>query len=433
MVIKALFNPFFKKKKFTELLCFNISKRFLTVTGKIKSVQMNYYLSKLISFLFLCILFSPAFTQQKISGIVFEDLNKNGIKEKNEPGIKGIAVSDQVKVVTTGDDGSFTLINSKGYGIVFLSQPDSYKYVDSFWRKTDPSKMEVSISFSLVKTKPVTSFTFIHASDTHISPATIDRVKKLEYITDSVKPDLMLITGDLVKDALRVNETTARGLYELFKSEKPKINTTVWLVPGNHELFGIERHLSLVSASNPFYGRKMYRYYFGPDYYSFNFGGVHFIALNSLDFEDLWYYGKIDSVQLEWLKQDIALLPLQTPIITFQHVPFYSGGLSMENYKAFGPGRTIELENGILQYRHVVSNAQEVLAILRNNSYPLALAGHHHFQQKFSFAGIQTRFEQTAAVVGPAEDRVLKMPSGVMLYSVKDGKVDDGKFIPLDK
>ncbi len=371
--------------------------------------------------------------QNNITGFVFEDVNQNGMKDKNEPGIKSVAVSNQVDVVTTGNDGSFSLPRGKGYGIVFITLPEGYKNVDVFWKAIDSTKPETPINFPLVKSKPVSSFTFIHASDTHISPASIDRMKKLERITDSVKPDIMLITGDLVRDALRVPEPTARSLYELFKTEKKQINTTVWLVPGNHEIFGIERHLSLVSPGNPMYGRKMYRYYFGPDYYSFNFGGVHFIALNSLDFEDLWYYGKIDSTQLEWLKRDVALVDPKTPVVTFQHVPFYSGGLSLSPYEANGPARTIELEKGVIQYRHVVSNAQDVLAILKNHNYPLALAGHHHFQQKFSFAGVQTRFEQTAAVIGPSEEGELRMPSGIMVYSVKDGKIDEGKFIPLDK
>ena len=386
-----------------------------------------------IFLLTLILIFCKTNAQNTIAGFVFEDINQNGIKDKNEAGIKSVAVSNQVDVVTTGNDGSFSLPGANGFGIVFITLPDGYKSVDTFWKTIDSTKKGAPINFPLVKSKPVSSFTFIHASDTHISPASIDRMKKLEHITDSVKPDMMIITGDLVKDALRVPESTARSLYELFKAEKTNINTNVWLVPGNHEIFGIERHLSLVSSSNPLYGRKMYRYYFGPDYYSFNFGGVHFIALNSLDFEDLWYYGKIDSTQLEWLKRDISFVDPKTPIITFQHVPFYSGGLSIQNYEGNGPARTIELEKGVIQYRHVVSNAQDVLAILRNHNYPLALAGHHHFRQKFSFAGMPTRFEQTAAVIGPSEEGELKMPSGIMVYSVKDGKIDEGKFIPLDK
>ena len=93
----------------------------------------------------------------------------------------------------------------------------------------------------------------------------------------------------------------------------------------------------------------------------------------------------------------------------------------------------MEREKGILKYRHIVSNAQEVLTLLKNNNYPLALAGHYHSQQKFSLAGLQTRFEQTGAVIGPSQEGAIAMPSGVMVYSVKEGKIDEGRFIPLDK
>lgn len=368
-----------------------------------------------------------------VTGFVFEDLNRNGVKDSNEPGIKGVAVSDQVNISSTAADGSYTLNNVKGEGIVFITMPDGYQLKGAFWQVVDITKETSVCNFPLVKSKTVTAFSFIHASDTHISPASLDRIKKLQQVTDSLKPDLMLITGDLVKDALRVQEQEAKSLYELFKTEHAKINTTAWLVPGNHEIFGIERHLSLVSSSNPLYGRKMYHHYFGPDYYSFNYGGIHFIGLNSVSFEDLWYYGNIDSVQLEWLKKDLSLITAQTPVVTFQHIPFYSGGLSIQPYEEYGPGRVIEREKGVLQYRHIVSNAQEVMAIMSKYNYPLALGGHHHYQQRFSMAGIQTRFEQTAAVVAPTSEGQLKMPSGVVLYTVKDGKIDAGKFIPLDK
>lgn len=368
-----------------------------------------------------------------VTGFVFEDGNHNGVRDNNEPGVKGVAVSDQLNVVLTAADGSYTITNVKADGIVFISMPEGYQLKRAFWQVVDATKEAMVCNFPLLKSKIVTAFSFIHASDTHISPASVDRIKKLQQVTDSLKPDLMLITGDLVKDALRVPEQEAKSLYELFKTENAKINTNTWLVPGNHEIFGIERHLSLVSSSNPLYGRKMYHHYFGPDYYSFNYGGIHFIGLNSVSFEDLWYYGNIDSVQLAWLKKDLALIAAQTPVVTFQHIPFYSGGLSIQPFEESGPGRVLERENGVLQYRHIVSNAEEVMEILEKYNYPLALGGHHHFQQKFSMAGIQTRFEQTAAVIAPSSEGILKMPSGVVLYTVKDGKIDAGKFIPLDK
>ena len=38
----------------------------------------------------------------------------------------------------------------------------------------------------------------------------------------------------------------------------------VWTVPGNHEIFGIERGKSKVSYAHPLYGRKMYQHYRAP-------------------------------------------------------------------------------------------------------------------------------------------------------------------------
>lgn len=427
----------------------------------------NKYYRSFIGVLLLCSLISITGLAQSpntpptsvspasaVSGYVFLDSNHNGIKDDNEKGIKGVAVSDQVNVVLTDDKGFYQIDNPAGYGIIFISMPDGFESAHGFWRSSaapagasiaqtgssptgsspaPAASKAASIDFPLSKAAAHTSFTFIHASDTHVSEKTLDRMQKFRNIVDSVKPDFVIITGDLVKDALRVPENEARRLYELFTQEIGKMTSPIWLIPGNHENFGIERHLSLVSPQNPLYGRKMYRHYFGPDYYSFNYGGCHFIGLNSLSFEDLYYYGHIDSTQIEWLKRDIAVIPLSMPIITFQHVPFFSGVLSMDPLKLSGFDRTVEWEQGVLQYRHIVSNAQEVYAILSQHNYPLALAGHHHLQQKFTMEGIQTRFEQTAAVVGPSELGVFKNPSGVTLYHVNNGVIDEGRFIHLDK
>jgi hypothetical protein len=368
-----------------------------------------------------------------ISGYVFDDVNNNGVKDANERGVKNVAVSDQVDVVTTNEEGFYEIQYTSRYGILFVSLPSGFQS-KAFWQRIDPAKNSVSqVNFPLVKIPSPSSFTFIHASDTHISEASLDRMQKFQQLVDSTKPDLVLVTGDLVRDALRVSETEATGLYELFLREARKAKVPVWYVPGNHEIFGIERHLSLVSEQNPLYGRQMYHHYLGPDYYSFNYSGVHFIGLNSVEFEDLWYYGRIDSVQLEWLKKDVATVSSTTPVITFQHIPLFSGGFSMMPFEEDGPGRSLVREHGVLQYRHVVSNAQDVFTIMKNHNYPLALGGHYHFQQKFSFAGLQTRFEQTAAVVGPTNEGNLQMPSGITVYHVKDGKIDEGKFVRLDK
>jgi len=386
---------------------------------------------KKTSFFIFSFLLSITTLAQGISGHVFVDNNNNGIKDKNEEGVKGVVVSDQITSIETDANGAYQ-INPQGYGFVFISLPTGYRSLKSHWQKIGDYK---TIDFPLVKTSIKEEFTFIHASDTHLSDMSIDRMTKLRAIVDEVKPDFVIITGDLVRDALRVSEKEAAGYYELYVKEIQKFSVPVWSVPGNHENFGIERHLSLVSASHPLYGKKMYHHYLGPNYYSFNYGGVHFIGLDDVDFEDLWYYGHVDSLQVAWMRTDLASVSANTPVITFHHIPFFSGGLSLTTFTETGLSRTLEREKGVLQFRHTVSNAHELISVLSNYNFPIALSGHYHARQVFWYENEshKTRYEQASAVIGPSEEGGIKIPSGVTLYAVKGGKISEGQFIALDK
>lgn len=387
---------------------------------------MRYYI------IFLLLLLTPELKAQSnvsIRGIVYYDKNENGLQDKDEAGMAGVTVSDQVQVVVSDAQGRYEIRSSKGYGFVLVTSPDGYTS-NPGWQKIAPTN-----DFALTKKNTSTSFSFIHASDTHISDKSLDRMEKLREIVAAMNPDFVVITGDLVKDALRVSEKEASGYYELYKKEIEKFTIPVWSVPGNHEIFGIERHLSLVSQSHPLYGKKMYHRYLGPNYYSFNHGGIHFVGLDNVDYEDLWYFGRVDSIQVKWLQADLASVPKTTPVITFGHMPFYSGGLSLTPFTEEGPSRTLEREDGKLQFRHVVSNAAEVIKIVETHPYPISLAGHYHSRQVFTYerSGSPIRFEQTGAVVGPNQHEHEVLPSGVTLYTVTNGKIDIGKFIPLDK
>ncbi len=43
------------------------------------------------------------------------------------------------------------------------------------------------------------------------------------------------------------------------------------------------------------------------------------------------------------------------------------------------------------------------------------------------------RFDQAAAIVGGSEAGLLHTRSGVTVYSVKAGRIDEGVFMPLDE
>jgi Icc protein len=62
----------------------------------------------------------------------------------------------------------------------------------------------------------------------------------------------------------------------------------------------------------------------GDGWYSFDYDGVHFIALvNVVSLKDkgLGYLGKY---QLEWLEKDVKKLSKDTPIVVFAHIPLWS-------------------------------------------------------------------------------------------------------------
>jgi predicted MPP superfamily phosphohydrolase len=364
-----------------------------------------------------------------ITGVVFVDTNGNGVRDAGEPGLANVAVSNQDTVVITDRTGAFR-IAARGTGVVFVSTPDGYRSVGPFWHQADAA----SLAFPLAKLPAKAELTFVHASDTHISPASVAHTRRLGVLVDSIHPDLLLITGDLVRDALRVPESEARSYYDLFASVTKTFRTPVFTVPGNHENFGIERDTSHVSTSNPLYGRAMYRLYFGPDYYSFTRGGVHFVGLNTVDIDDQHYYGHVDSLQLAWLARDLALVPPSMPVVTFDHIPFFSSFEGLNGYMGGPPAPSLITINGKTSYRHTVSNAAEVLAVLRTRRHVLALGGHIHGTERIEYEieGVKTRFNQVSAIIAPPRGAGLMFISGVTLYRVKNGEIDAGRFIPLD-
>ncbi len=367
-----------------------------------------------------------------VSGVVFLDQNGNGVRDEREPGVPDVVVSDQVDAVLSGADGGYRLESSRGFGVVFVSLPSGYGSVGPFWQGVPGDRR---VDFPLASVPPADQFTFLHASDTHISEESLPRTRRLRGIVEGRRPAFVLVTGDLVRDALRVPEQEARSYYDLYVQETAAFPVPVWSVPGNHENFGIERHRSLVSADHPLYGKGMYRHYLGPNYYSFNYGGVHFVGLDTVDYEDLWYYGHIDETQLAWLERDLSVVPPGTTVVTFNHIPFYSSTEARRGFVDTPTSTSLIKINGALQYRHTVSNAADVLALLRRREHTLALGGHIHLREtlEFELQGTKTRFHQSAAVVGPVPGSASPVISGVTFYRVRDGKVDDGEFIPLDK
>ena len=379
-------------------------------------------------------LLSPAMlsAQATLSVSVFEDRNGNGTRDPGERPVSSVVISNQRDVATT-DASGIARVERGPTGIVFVSIPDGYRSVGSFWRA--PAPADSQLTFALQRAPAPRAFTFVHASDTHIEPANVERTRRFRQLVDSLRPDFTIVTGDLIRDAMSQQEPQARAYFELFAAETKGVAKPLWTVPGNHDHFGIIPSRSHVPATHPLYDRGMYRLYRGPDYYSFTYGGVHFVALNTLMRDDSAYYGRVDSLQLAWLRRDLATVAPSMPVVTFNHIPMVSAWEMLAGFADMALVSSFRIDSGRSTDRHTVANVLEVMSAMRGHRWVLALGGHMHAaeSQVFQTEGVLTRFEQTAAVVGPneASDDVIA-PSGITFYTARNGMIDAGRFVRLD-
>jgi 3',5'-cyclic AMP phosphodiesterase CpdA len=187
----------------------------------------------------------------------------------------------------------------------------------------------VELAFS----KTSDNFTFAYISDSHIQ-----HIKGSEFVRNwdrglmpavaetnllNPKPDFVIFGGDLAQ--LGSKPELDHGAEML-----AKLNHKVRHVMGEHDYY-----LDLGA-----YWEKL----FGPQYYSFDHKGVHFVVLNSIKTYDDWTYRRwptaeqrmnemagldnpngspfmVGDVQRAWLAKDLAKISNKTPVVVFSHSP----------------------------------------------------------------------------------------------------------------
>jgi len=152
------------------------------------------------------------------------------------------------------------------------------------------------------------SFTFVQLSDPHIKAgrAYNDRLFKAAIAkTNEMKPDFVLITGDLV-------ETGAPENYDRFQELARGIKAKTYFLVGNHEL----QEGTLADFEKRF----------GKPYYSFVHKGVAFVCLNNTMRDKKghsMHHSKLDEEQFAWFVKELARLKLAgaEQIVVASHMP----------------------------------------------------------------------------------------------------------------
>lgn len=90
-------------------------------------------------------------------------------------------------------------------------------------------------------------------------------------------------------------------------------------------------------------------------------------------------------MQLSWLERDLAIVPLTRPVVTFNHIPFFSSFEILNGYTGQPPAPRLITVSGKTTFRHTVSNAAEALTVLRKHRHVLALGGHIHASEQIVY------------------------------------------------
>ncbi len=221
-------------------------------------------------------------------------------------------------------------------------------------------------------------FTFVFMTDIHLQPesnATIGFNQAIDSI-NRLNPDFVITGGDLIMDALGQNYERADQLYNLYSKFLEKFNMPVYNTMGNHEIFGIYKE-SGVDKDHPEYGERMFEKRIGKRYYSFDYKGWHFMILDAIeDTGESSYIGKIDSLQMEWMKSDLKNVRNETPIVVSVHIPFITSYTQILN-------GSLEPNDKSL----VITNSKEVLDLFNGHLLKLVLQGHLHFVEDIFVQG----------------------------------------------
>lgn len=257
-------------------------------------------------------------------------------------------------------------------------------------------------------------FTFLFITDTHLQPE-LNAAQGCDQCfkkARTIKSDFVMQGGDHVFDSLAVSRSRATSLYDLYGKTEQDLGMKIYHTLGNHDCFGVYPN-SGVSESDALYGKKMFAERFGRTYYSFDHKGVHFIVLDSIGItSDRAYEGRVDVVQLDWLRSDLQALSPSTPIIVSIHIPLVTA------FNSYVPAPQPEPKHHGLS----VANAYEVIALFEGHRVLGVLQGHTHINERVMWKDVP--YITSGAVSGNWwHGTRLGTPEGFTVVRVEQGKL----------
>jgi 3',5'-cyclic-AMP phosphodiesterase len=234
-------------------------------------------------------------------------------------------------------------------------------------------------------------FRFVFLTDTHIQPelGAAAGVRKAFDAVRALRPDFVLVGGDIVMDAAFVDQRRADDQFALWTEASARLSCPVHCTIGNHDLYAIGGD-KLRSSSDPERGKGLWQKRLGIEnrYGTFDHKGWRIVRLDSCGItpEGGWE-GVLDQEQLTWLDNLLRKTPKTMPLVFLTHFPLMTAfGLYTEGTtNALGPGM-------------IVKNGKAFHELIQGHTNCTIFQGHTHVVEEVKYVG--ARYITGGAVCG---------------------------------
>jgi hypothetical protein len=316
----------------------------------------------------LCLLTSLLSAQQSdpeqvAKGIVYLDQNNNRKFDGEDEPVAGVKVSNGRNITTTDKEGRYELPVDDD-DILFVIKPRNMRtplsdhklplfyYVHKpqgspelgFAGVKPTGPLPESVDFPLYKQDEPEQFRAILFGD----PQPRDQ-KEVDYIAHDVVEELIgtdasfgVTLGDIMFDDLK--------LFEPLNKTIALIGIPWYNVIGNHDIN--------FDAKHDQHSDETFERIYGPSYYSFEYGQVHFIVLDDVEWyipEDGGkgtYRGGLGKEQMEFLRQDLAMIPEDQLVVLMMHIPLTD-----------------------------VHDRQDLYRLIEKRPFCISISGHEHYHE----------------------------------------------------
>lgn len=302
---------------------------------------------------------------QYATGVVYHDKNKNRVRDPGEEGIRGVRVSNQRDIVKTDSKGQYKIPVTDDT-IIFVIKPRGWMNpvnehnLPQFYYIHKPGgsppsfrypgvaptgPLPKSVDFPLYRQQEPNKFRVLIFGDTQPRDQ-----KEVDYIAHDVVEELIgktdakfgVTMGDIVFDDLDVMEPLNKVI--------ALIGIPWYNVLGNHDIN--------FDAEHDDHSDETFERVYGPSYYSFDYGPVHFMVLDDVAWVGAtegrrgFYKGGFGPKQMEFIKNDLALIPKDQMVVLMMHIPL------------------VEVED-----------RKELYRLIENRPFALSISAHTHYQE----------------------------------------------------